>query len=409
MLKSTGSLVFSVLILAAAACSSDSNPTQAASLLVATTEATATLLPALSPEPPTAAPAPTSTPGPTFTLVPSKESSVTPTIQSIAQSPRSVVFPDDEGSHGAQLEWWYYNGHLVGEDGSEWGFHFVIFQARQPGLPTAYVGQLGLTDVISGDHVEGSTFFLLADAGNSGNLTLRGGDWELVIDKSGHRLTGDIGDASLTLSLVPQRPPVLHNEIGWLSGPTGWTYYYSWTRMGAVGSVRAGAEDVQVTGTVWMDHQWGEFAVPGYPAGWQWFAIQMDDGSDLMVTLNRDDDGVEDDIWGTYIDADGNALALREEDHAISIDELASWTSPHTGGEYPAGWRIVIDSLDLDIELWPLVADQEIRATVLTPIVYWEGKVSVTGLKAGRPVSARAYAELTGYAEPGVPVINFAP
>ena len=125
--------------------------------------------------------------------------------------------------------------------------------------------------------------------------------------------------------------------------------------------------------------------------------------------LNRDDDGVEDDIWGTYIDADGNALALREEDHAISIDELASWTSPHTGGKYPAGWRIVIDSLDLDIELWPLVADQEIRATVLTPIVYWEGKVSVTGLKAGRPVSARAYAELTGYAEPGVPVINFAP
>ena len=135
----------------------------------------------------------------------------------------------------------------------------------------------------------------------------------------------------------------------------------------------------------------------------------MDDGIDLMLTLNRDGDGIEADIWGTSIDVDGITQALTEEDHGISIEELATWTSPHTGGEYPAGWRVVIDSLDLDIELWPLVADQEIRATVLTPSVYWEGKVSVTGLKAGRPVSARAYAELTGYAEPGVPVINFAP
>jgi predicted secreted hydrolase len=319
-----------------------------------------------------------------------------------------VVFPDDEGNHGDRLEWWYYNGHLLGDDDSEWGFHFVIFQARQPGLPTAYVGQLGLTDVGSGGHVEGSTFFLQADAGEGGNLILRGGQWELVIDESGHRLTGHVGDASLTLLLEPQRPPALHNEIGWLSGPTGWTYYYSWTRMAAVGSIRTGAEDVQVTGTAWMDHQWGDFIVPPYPAGWQWFAIQMDDGPDLMLTLNRDGDGVEADIWGTSIDAEGNRLALTEEDHGVSIEKLATWTSPNTGGEYPAGWRIVIDSLDLDIELWPLVADQEIPATALTPIVYWEGKVRVTGTRAGRPVSAQAYVELTGYAEPDVPAIDFA-
>ena len=135
----------------------------------------------------------------------------------------------------------------------------------------------------------------------------------------------------------------------------------------------------------------------------------MGDGPDLMLTLNRDDEGVEADIWGTYVDEDGKALALTEEDDGISIEELATWTSPNTAGEYPAGWRIVIDSLDLDIELWPLMADQEIRATPLTPIVYWEGKVSVTGTRSGRPVSARAYVELTGYAEPDISVIDFAP
>ena len=409
MLKSASPLLFPILILAAVACSSDSNPTHANPPLAATLEATGALLPAPSPEPPTPAPSPASTSEPTVAPAPSNESSVAPLARSPVQSPRSVVFPDDEGSHGDQLEWWYYNGHLSGDDGSEWGFHFVIFQARQPGLPTAYVGQLGLTDVGSSDHVEGSVFFLQADAGEGGELTLRGGDWELVIDESGHRLTGDIGDASLTLSLVPQRPPALHNEIGWLSGPTGWTYYYSWTRMGAVGSIRAGEAEVQVTGTVWMDHQWGDFTVPGYPAGWQWFAIQMDNGPDLMLTLNRDEDGVEADIWGTYVEADGNAQAVTEQDHGISIEELATWTSPHTGGEYPAGWRIVVDSLELDIELWPLVDDQEIRATPLTPVVYWEGKVSVTGTRSGRPVSGRAYAELTGYAESGISIIDFAP
>ena len=146
MLKCVSHLVLPALLMAAIACSSDRGTTPP----TATVGTTAISPSAPSPVPPTPAPLPTRIPEPTVVAVP---------------PPRAVVFPDDEGSHGDQLEWWYYNGHLLGDDGSEWGFHFVIFQARQPGLPTAYVGQLGLTDVGSGDHIEESTFFLQADAG----------------------------------------------------------------------------------------------------------------------------------------------------------------------------------------------------------------------------------------------------
>jgi predicted secreted hydrolase len=327
----------------------------------------------------------------------------TPILATVVAStpvPRPVEIPLDEGSHDDQLEWWYYNGHLTADDGSKYGFHYVIFQARQRGFPTAYVGQIGVTDLGLTEHVEGSKFFLQSDAGTAGDLELRSGDWELVIDESGHRLTGTIDGASLTLSLVPDGRSALHNEIGWLSLPTGWTYYYSWPRMRTAGTLITAGRSYEVQGTAWMDHQWGDFEVPGFPAGWQWFAIQFDDDTELMLNLSRNEDGEKTDLWGTFVNDDGNTVALTEQDDGIYIDILDTWTSSNTGGEYPAGWRIAVDSIDLELELWPVVDDQEIPSTRLTPIVYWEGTVSVSGTRAGSPVSGNAYAELTGYAKP---------
>ena len=47
----------------------------------------------------------------------------------------------------------------------------------------------------------------------------------------------------------------------------------------------------------------------------------------------------------------------------------------------------------------PLLADQELRTSRSTQVTYWEGAVSVSGIRQGRSVKGQGYVELTGYAE----------
>ena len=42
--------------------------------------------------------------------------------------------------------------------------------------------------------------------------------------------------------------------------------------------------------TAWFDHQWGDFISVG-GGGWDWFAVNLEDGTDLTLSLVRDADG----------------------------------------------------------------------------------------------------------------------
>jgi predicted secreted hydrolase len=167
--------------------------------------------------------------------------------------------------------------------------------------------------------------------------------------------------------------------------------------MSATGTIQVNESISEVDGSAWMDHQWGDFTVATHPAGWQWFAIQYDDGSDLMLTASRDENLEPVALYGTFVHPDGTTVALTEDGHGIVFEETDMWTSPHNDGEYPAGWRITIDALDLEFAMKALVADQEIASARFIPIKYWEGKVSVSGTRNGHAVGGDAYAELTGY------------
>ena len=366
---------------------------------------TPTAVPPSPTPPPTATPTPSAIPTPVGTSTP--EPTVTPTplpiptpVGTPTPAPRPVVFPDDEGAHRDALEWWYYNGHLTDDDGREYGFHFVVFQARRPGWPPVYVAQMGVTDVAASDHVGGGANFLQPGGDREDSLSISGSGWSLDIGDGSHQIEGIAEGASLTLSLEPRKPPALHNGTGWLSISSGWTYYYSWTRMEASGVLRFGDREVQVRGEAWMDHQWGDFSIRGYPSGWQWIAVQLDDGTDLMITEARDADGAVEALYGTFVGASGETVPLEGARDGIVLETLSSWTSPHTGGEYPSGWRLRVASLGLDLILQPVVADQEIAPTRFVPIVYWEGKALVAGTREDKPVSGKGYVELTGYVVP---------
>jgi predicted secreted hydrolase len=72
---------------------------------------------------------------------------------------------------------------------------------------------------------------------------------------------------------------------------------------------------------------------------------------------------------------------------------LDRWTSPR-GGRYPARWRLRVPSLALDLEVEPVIAEQELA----TDPRYWEGAVDARGKREGESVAGRGYVELVGYA-----------
>ena len=125
--------------------------------------------------------------------------------------------------------------------------------------------------------------------------------------------------------------------------------------------------------------------------GWDWFALQLSDGSDLMFyRLRRRDGSIDPHSAGTWLAGDEEPRQIRSTD--IAVEVLRYWDSP-AGGRYPMAWRIGIDSLDLDLTITPVMDAQELHTTVR----YWEGAVDVSGTADRLPVSGRGYVELTGY------------
>ena len=91
------------------------------------------------------------------------------------------------------------------------------------------------------------------------------------------------------------------DQDGWVDfGPAGGSYYYSRTRMPASGSVVLDGERLAVTGEAWFDHQWGDFITVG-GGGWDWFAVNLDDGTDVTLSLVRDADGSYPLVYGTLV------------------------------------------------------------------------------------------------------------
>jgi predicted secreted hydrolase len=177
-------------------------------------------------------------------------------------------------------------------------------------------------------------------------------------------------------------------------GPAGGSYYYSRTAMDAAGTVTLGDKVMEVTGDAWFDHQWGDFISVG-GGGWDWFAINLEDGTDLTLSLVRAADGTYPLVYGTLVDKVGATRHLGPGDFTIDVTDR--WTSAATGATYPAGWTVRLPAENLEIALAPTVPQQELDTRATTGVVYWEGSQRVSATRGGQPLGGQAYVELTGY------------
>lgn len=203
-------------------------------------------------------------------------------------------------------------------------------------------------------------------------------------------------EIEIDITIEPTKPAVLHGNAG-LSPksdtPGNASYYYSFTRLHAEGTVTTRGETVPVQGDAWMDHEFSTSALASDQVGWDWFSLQLDDGWDLMYfQLRRDDGSIEPVSEGTLVAPDGTPTRIPLEEGSLEV--LDQWTSPHSGATYPAGWQLNIPGAGLALTIEPLLADQELNVST----IYWEGAVRLRGTHAGAPVSGRGYVELAGYA-----------
>ena len=333
--------------------------------------------------------------------------------------PQPVVLPADDAPHDRLTEWWYDTGHLRAADGRRFGFELVVFRAERGGFPVSWASHLALTDESGhafhyaqrseiGPQVDRSPrdgdaaleyAFEVDGATGTTPWTMAGGDGtdELRAQAAGDEVGGDaIAGFRLDLRLAARKPAVLHDGDGWIDfGAAGGSYYYSRTDMAATGTVTLGDETLAVEGDAWFDHQWGDFISVG-AGGWDWFAVNLDDGTDLTLSLVRAADGTYPLVYGTLVDADGRARHL--DAAAFTVDVTDHWTSPSTGATYPAGWRVALPGEHLAIDLRPTVPQQELDTRATTGVVYWEGSQVVAATRDGRQLGGEGYVELTGYA-----------
>jgi predicted secreted hydrolase len=224
--------------------------------------------------------------------------------------------------------------------------------------------------------------------------------WSAAMEGKRIDLRAVYGGMELALRLTPVKPVVLHGNRGLSKkGPGPASYYYSCTDLKTEGSIKTPDMRVPtaVRGMSWFDQEFGSNQLAQDNAGWDWFALHLSDGRDIMIYyLRRKDGTMESESSGTLVERDGASHHLRLAE--IETTVLSYWKSNKSAGRYPAAWRIRVAGAAIDITVNPLIADQELITTASTAITYWEGAVAGKGTSQGKEVAVEGYAELTGYA-----------
>lgn len=326
---------------------------------------------------------------------------------------REFKFPEDHGAHPEfQTEWWYYTGNLEATDGRRFGYQLTFFRrAITPTEPARasdwaanqiYFAHFAITDVKNNRHDASERFSrgaagLSGASGNPFHVWIE--NWNVTslnADGSQVQLYAEDEGRALNLTLASLKPVALQGNRGLSqkSADAGnASYYYSFTRLKTEGTLTIHGETITVNGLSWMDHEWSTAQLGADAVGWDWFSIQLSDKREVMLFQIRLKDGsIEPYSSGNIIEPDGTVKYIHRDQFDIKV--LSTWTSNTTHATYPARWSISIPVQNIQLDLQPLIANQEMDVS----IKYWEGAVEISGQSDSRTVSGKGYVEMTGYA-----------
>jgi len=328
---------------------------------------------------------------------------------------RKFVFPDDHGAHpDFRTEWWYFTGNLVSDDGKEFGYQFTVFRTAlskeksernsEWNSNQIYMAHFAVTDI------DGNKFYYDERFSREGN-NLAGAqaspfkvwleDWQII--QTEDKATFDLPiitvkakseKAEIDFILESVKPFVLQGDEGLSQKgkhPGNASYYYSYTRLKTEGKIILEGKEFSVNGFSWMDREWSTSALSEDQKGWDWFALQLDDNTEIMYYQMRKKDGTSDVFSkGVFVDETGSSKLIKKDDVVLGV--TGYWESPD-GTKYPSGWNLRIPSKEIDLKITPAVRNQLMDVAIR----YWEGSVKIEGTKSGSKTAGRGYVELTGY------------
>ena len=315
-------------------------------------------------------------------------------------------FPRDHFEHqGFRTEWWYYTGNVMAEGGERFGFELVFFRRgeRHPpqtdsawSVQDVYLADAALTDAHgrrflyeerlnrSGPGIAGASF---------DQRRIWNGNWSVQWQGETQTLDALTDRFRFHLQLTPQKPFVIHGENGVSQKAEGAgraSHYISFPLLSVSGTINSS----NVKGTAWMDHEFFTEQLSPDQLGWDWFSIQLDNNTELMLfELRRKDGTIDPYSAGTFIDAQGRAKHLKRGD--FTLQPLSLWH------KYPVAWRIRVPALNIDLTSHAVLEDQELRSKQSGPS-YWEGAVDYSGTQHANTQHANTqrgvgYIEMTGY------------
>ena len=338
-----------------------------------------------------------------------------------ACSGRQFNFPEDHAAHPSfRNEWWYITGNLENTAGKRFGFHITFFRIANEPLSTAgadqpisnwsssqfYMAHFAVTaedgEIKTYERFSRAAAGLAgAEADDTNVVKVWLDDWQLLAREEGNQLIWQLNlaeqDLNLDLTLTADKPLVLQGDAGYSqksADTCNASYYYSFTRLQASGNLSINNPDSTeslhtVSGTAWLDREWSSSALGKDQSGWDWFALQLDDGRDIMLYQLRKNDGSRDAYsHAVEIDREGKATEIPIEN--IDLD-ITRWWRSDTGSNYPVAGVIHRKDTNKSIVFEPLVDDQLLDLTVR----YWEGAISLTD--SNQNAIGRGYMELTGY------------
>lgn len=327
------------------------------------------------------------------------------------------TFPRDHFSHpDFQTEWWYFTGNLESADGKRFGYELTFFRQGNRVDPSLDAGTVWKPDQIYLAHLalsdlDGRRFFHTGRLNRAGpglagasqrDSRYWNGNWQLRWLSPGlnndMRLEAVTDELTLNLDLSPQKPAVIQGRDGISrKGPDEGeaSHYVSFTRIRSTGTLRWQARAYKLNGSSWMDHEFFTEPADNGLVGWDWFSIQLENGTELMLYRLRRDDGTRDFSSGTFIDEKGAAHFLDAD--AFRLTPGQTWRSSKTNAAYPVAWHISVPSLGIELSESTALPSQELASKDTVSPTYWEGSVDYRGTLRGQPINGRGYLEMTGY------------
>ncbi|MFP4156513.1 MAG: lipocalin-like domain-containing protein [Opitutales bacterium] len=352
--------------------------------------------------------------------------------------PQPEVVPELPQAHGAHfgygIEWWYWVGHLEAVDsGMRYGFQSTVFRLEgEPGVelggggnpgsraanrqqPSAqdrafggqqlYMAHSALSDLDAGRYQHHERIFRggwqAAASDERLDFSVGGIRARMVPGSEVIEMTVALeGGDRLELEMSPSKPLIAFGERGLSrkgADPAAVSWYWTYPRLALEGRLIRDGEPTAVKGTGWMDHEISSSQLGSDLQGWDWTAIQLDDGTEVKAYRLRRVDGTADPWSAVYwIDAAGKVSGVYAE--GFSWEQDRSWTSSKTGNTYPHTVTIRAVHPESGVakvyRLRPYFDGQEFVGN-RGGNAYWEGACEV--LNADGERIGRAYLELAGY------------